>query len=91
MHDKIKIYEYLYRLNLGPLDPCVFCGLVLETTDHLFRLCHVSVRIWRMVEFLANIKINLVNLFAGGEWMDFTLHGNSKFLASIIATTLWQI
>lgn len=82
-------HEYLYRLNLGPSDTCVFCGLVLETTEHLFRLCHVSAKIWRMVEFLANIKINLVNLITRGEWLDFSSHGNSKFLASIIAATLW--
>lgn len=91
MHGKIKTYEYLYLLNLGPPDPCVVCGLVLETSDHLFRHCHISARIWRTVEFLANIKTNLVCLIASGEWLNFHAHGNSKFLPSIIETILWQI
>lgn len=34
----MKTYDYLYQLNLGPLDPCVLCGLVTKTTD-LFRQC----------------------------------------------------
>lgn len=90
-HGKIKTYEYLYHLNLGPPDPCVFCGLALEVSDHLFRLCHISLRIWRMVESLANIKTNLAELLTSGQWLDFFHDGNSKFVASIIAATLWQI
>lgn len=89
--NKIKTYEYLYKLNLGPPDPCVFCGLVLESSDHLFRLCHISTKIWKMVECLANIKINLVDLLSRGQWIDFYVYGNSKFVAFIIAVTLWQI
>lgn len=54
---KIKTYDYLYHLNLGPADFCVFCGLVLETTNHLFRQCSISTRIWKMVEVLVDIKI----------------------------------
>lgn len=39
IHDKIKTYDYLYHLNLGPLDPCVLCGLASKTADHLFNQC----------------------------------------------------
>lgn len=43
---KIKTYDYLYPLNLGPPDFCVFCGLVLKTIDHLFRQYPISTIIW---------------------------------------------
>ncbi|XP_039142228.1 uncharacterized protein LOC120279366 [Dioscorea cayenensis subsp. rotundata] len=91
MHNKIKTYDFMYRLNLGPPDPCVFCGLVLESSDHLFKYCHVSVRVWKTVENLADITVNLLNLVDDGVWLDFSSNGNSLFLASIIAATLWQI
>ncbi|XP_039119691.1 uncharacterized protein LOC120255989 [Dioscorea cayenensis subsp. rotundata] len=91
MHGKLKTYDYLYRLNLGPPDPCVFCGLTLESSNHLFRLCNFSIRIWQMVESLTNCKPLFLNALDTGEWLDFNVHGNSKSLASITAATLWQI
>lgn len=91
IHGKIKTFEFLYRMNLGPPNSCIFCGLVLESTEHLFSKCHITARIWKRVECLANIKINLVDIFNNGQWLDFYIHSNSKFLASIIAATCWQI
>lgn len=80
-----------YQMNLGPPNSCVFCGLVLESADHLFSKCHISIRIWKLVECLANIKINLVDLINNGQWLDFHSNGNSKFLVSIIVVTCWKI
>lgn len=88
MHDKIKTFEYLYRLNLGPPDPCIFYGLSLENIDHLFRTCRVSIGIWRLVDSLAETRNSPFALFEGGEWLDFQTIGNSKHVASIIAATL---
>lgn len=69
----------------------MFCGLTLENTDHLLRACRVDIEVWRLVESIADTKINLLAMFAGGEWLDFNINGNSKYVASIIAATLWQI
>lgn len=44
-----------------------------------------------MVEIIANVKTNLLDLFVRGQWLDFHSYENSKFLASLIAATLWQI
>lgn len=90
-HGKLKTYEFLYKMNLGPPDPCIFCGLVLESADHLFKLCHFSIKIWNLVASLAHIDTNLVDLVKSGLWLDLHSQGNSVFLASIIAATLWQI
>lgn len=64
---KIKTYDYLYHLYLGTPDFCVFCDLVLETSDHLFRQCYISNQIWKKVEDLSDIKIILVDRIA---WCD---------------------
>lgn len=76
-------------MNIGPPEPCKFCGLVLESANHLFCHCHISVRICKMVESVANIKTNLLDLLVNGQWLDFHSHDNSKFVASLIAATLW--
>lgn len=66
----------------------MFYGLTLENTDHLLRACRVDIGVWRLVESIADTKINLFAMFAGGEWLDFNINGNSKYVASIIAATL---
>lgn len=68
---KIKTYEYLYRMKLGPSDCCVFYGLVLETTDHLFRLCRKSQIMWNLVKDQTGLTINLNDHISNGVKLDF--------------------
>lgn len=91
LQGKIKTYDFLYRLNLGPLDNCVFCGLVPETSDHLFRTCRKSLEIWRLVEHLTNRSLDISDHFELGIWLDFSLSSHSWTTASLIAATLWYI
>ncbi|XP_039132528.1 uncharacterized protein LOC120269260 [Dioscorea cayenensis subsp. rotundata] len=86
-------WSNIWKLNIAPKAKHFIWLLnhVLESADHLFRSCPVSLRIWRMVELIASIKTNLVDLLTSGAWLDFSLAGNSKFVASIIASTIWHI
>lgn len=43
------------------------------------------------MEVLTDIKIILVDHITRDEWLSYHLQGNSKFLAFIIAATIWQI
>lgn len=72
LHVKVQIYDFLYNLHMDPPDHCVFCGLVLETVDHLFRDCPKSRIIWNWVEFMTSFKINLYDHITSGEWLDIS-------------------
>lgn len=50
LQNKVKTYDYLYHMNLGPHDPCILCGLVVETSNHLLRLCAKSQYVWNIVQ-----------------------------------------
>lgn len=38
-HSKIKTYDLLHALNVGPLQNCVLCDLHIESVEHLFNHC----------------------------------------------------
>lgn len=81
---KLKTYDFLYTLNLGHPENCVFCGLFRETDDHLFRLCH-------KVENQINMHIPLDSHLAEGLWLNFDRPDTGKFIALIIGTMTWYI
>lgn len=39
LQGNIKTYDFLYQMNLSPLEFCVLYRLITETVDHLFRSC----------------------------------------------------
>lgn len=87
---KIKTYDYLYQLNLGPLDPCVLCGLVTKTTD-LFRQCSKGQTMRIFVEEMSILKITISKHIYNGNWLNFQDMGNSRKFASLIAPSTWYI
>lgn len=86
---KVKTYDYLYRINLGPHENCVLCGLVPETVDHLFRTCNKSQFVWNSVQDLSGMNFALHDHIANGTWLDYLQQENSKQSASLIAATIW--
>lgn len=44
---KLPTTDYLYKLNLGPDNPCILCGLTKESIDHLFNQCPKTQLVWR--------------------------------------------
>lgn len=44
-----------------------------------------------MVEDFTGDEVLFVDHIAMGDWLNLRLQGNSKYLASLIATTIWFI
>lgn len=44
-----------------------------------------------MVEEIISHKINIVDHIAMGDWLNFQVKGNSKYMASLFAATIWFI
>lgn len=49
---KLKAFDFLHALNIGPQEYCIFCGLNHETTEHLLNLCPKTQAIWNDVSNL---------------------------------------
>lgn len=39
LHNAVKTHDYLYTMNLDPLDLCSFCNLNVEFAEHIFQTC----------------------------------------------------
>lgn len=48
-HGKVRMYDYLPYIGLGPQNTCVFYGLDLETAKHLFNFCPKSKCVWSFI------------------------------------------
>lgn len=88
---RVKTYEYLYNMRLSPPDCYVFCGLVLETSDHLFRLCGKSQIVWNLIKQHSGLSIILNDPITNGDWLVLNHRRNSHQSASLVATTIWHI
>ena len=86
---RIKTYDFLYAINLGPPNCCVFCALVLESAEHLFKHRYRTQGIWHTVEGIIGKQILLLKSIYSRGWLDFSQPGNSKFMALIIAAVIW--
>ncbi|XP_039135711.1 uncharacterized protein LOC120273129 [Dioscorea cayenensis subsp. rotundata] len=89
LHNRLSTTAFLHRLNLGPDNYCIFCGLWRETVDHLFSYCSSTQRVWQYINHREHLNINLSNGFSSGEWVfDFQY---SRYSLAIIAAGAWFI
>lgn len=62
-----------------------FCGLMLETAEHLFLQCNKAKLVWNQVASL--VGKNLCFPYGYGVWL--TDYNHSMFIISIIVATSW--
>ena len=63
---KVKTYDYLNVINLGPFNPCVFCGLVTETAEHIFNSYPKTQGMWALVAQITGKDITFDNQMCDG-------------------------
>lgn len=90
LHGKIKTFDYLYRLNLGPLDNCVLCGLAPETEDHIFRQCPKCLLVRNLLDEQTGLNLSIPDHITNGSWI-IPQVGNHhpSHTASLIAASSW--
>ncbi|XP_039113706.1 uncharacterized protein LOC120249264 [Dioscorea cayenensis subsp. rotundata] len=88
---KVKTSEFLHALNIGPLELCIFCGLVPETIEHLLHQCPKAQAIWVNVGNLVKKNIAFPEGFAAGQWLVSANGGFSKFVKAVVVATGWLL
>ncbi|XP_039138794.1 uncharacterized protein LOC120276131 [Dioscorea cayenensis subsp. rotundata] len=91
LHNGVKMYEYLYRLNLGPQTLCKLCNLDVENSDHLFNTCPKAQLVWNLVSNFIGKHICFPEGFSSGNWILPANSGYTKFDQSVIAVVSWFI
>ncbi|XP_039145745.1 uncharacterized protein LOC120282984 [Dioscorea cayenensis subsp. rotundata] len=91
LHNGIKTYDYLYRLNLGPQTLCRFCNIDFECTEHLFNHCSKAQYIWRLVSAAIGKQVSFLDGFSSGHWLSPTNSVYDLRDQSVIAVTSWLI
>ncbi|KAH7660004.1 Reverse transcriptase zinc-binding domain-containing protein [Dioscorea alata] len=91
LHNGIKTYDYLYRLNLGPQTFCKFCNLDVETSEHLFNTCTKVQLIWNSVSSALGKQVNFQGGFSSGNWLSPALSEYTKYDQSVFAVVAWLI
>lgn len=86
---KIQTQAYLYSLNLGPQSSCVFCGLKMESTEHLFKFCPKIQVVWIYLGRILNKNIQFLDEFSADSQLTYFQSSSSLFLKSIIASRAW--
>lgn len=90
LHGRLSTSDFLYKLNLGPDNPCVICKLLQETIDHLFCNCSKTQQVWSQLSSTVNKHIYFPNGFAAtGDWL--TNADYSRYIISVIVATTWFI
>lgn len=67
LHNGIKMYDYLNRLNLGPQTLYRLCNLDFETIEHLFNTCPKAHALWRSVSIAISKHIHFQDGFSSGN------------------------
>ncbi|XP_039131805.1 uncharacterized protein LOC120268480 [Dioscorea cayenensis subsp. rotundata] len=91
LHNGIKTYEYLYRLNLGAQTFCKFCNLDFENTEHLFNSCPKTQIVWQQVSNAIGKQIVFHEGFSTGNWLSPDHPEYDLNVQSIIGVTSWLI
>lgn len=88
LHSRIQTYDLLHALTLTPSTLCLICGLYNETLEHLLLECPRVQNVWLNTELALHASLGLDDSIRNGNQFH---KDNSKFFASIIATTIWLI
>ncbi|XP_039136660.1 uncharacterized protein LOC120273975 [Dioscorea cayenensis subsp. rotundata] len=91
LHNGIKTYEYLYRLNLGAQTFCKFCNLDFENAEHLFNSCPKTQIVWQQVSNAIGKQIVFHEGFSTGNWLSPDHPEYDLNVQSIIGVTSWLI
>lgn len=91
LHNGIKTYEYLHRLNLGAQTFCQFCNLDFENTEHLFNNCPKTQLVWHQVSNVIGKQIVFNEGFSTGNWLSPNNPDYDLRAQSIIVVTSWLI
>lgn len=91
LHNGVKTYEYLHRLNLGPQTLCQFCNLNFESSEHLFNNCPKTQLVWRQVSNVIGMQIVFYEGFSSGSWLSQNNPIYDLRTKSIIVVTSWLI
>lgn len=88
-HGCLSTSDFLYKMNLGPDNPCTFCSLSQETINHLFCHCYKITQIWSQLSNNISKHISFPNGLTAGNWV--TDCGYSIYIISVITATTWFI
>lgn len=83
------LLTFLFRMNMGPDKPCIFCGLSQESINHLFCYCSKVSSIWSQLCTKIGTHISFPFGFKSGAWI--TDSNYSMYIISVITTTAWFI
>lgn len=86
---RLPTIDYLYHLRLGLDNPCTFCGLHKDNTEHLFNLCPKTQSIWRNLGIKLATSLPFTDGFSSGSWLLNSSY--SKYIVSVIFAGAWFI
>lgn len=86
LYGRVKTYDYLHQLRMGPNTLCVLCGLEYQTIEHLYNFCPKSQVVWALIGDSIDKHISFQNGIISSNWLSYSQAKKSIFVQSIIAT-----
>ncbi|KAL4325602.1 hypothetical protein GQ457_11G004690 [Hibiscus cannabinus] len=77
---------YNRRIALDPI--CHVCNLANETTEHVFRDCHIACLVWTRLGF---VWPQYATLLPFKEWLSWLFHSFSMNRLVLLVITLWSL
>lgn len=69
LHDRTPIFSYMYYLNIGPMSECCFCGLELETDEHVMRGYRKTLWAWNVISWYVGVDLKAIRQLTRGNWI----------------------
>lgn len=91
LHNGIKMYDYLNRLNLGPQTLYRLCNLDFETIEHLFNTFPKAHALWRSVSIAISKHIHFQDGFSSGNCLCPSNSNFDKHDQSVIIIASWLL
>ena len=91
MHDKILSRANLIRRGWSGSPHSAICGHVLETTEHLFIQCLLTIQVWRffLVDITCLANMVIADLFSLCNKSRFAVHVHGWYI--LVNAILWCI
>lgn len=83
----------MYNINIGPQVLCHFCGLELETADHILWNCNRLQFCWMNILIALGLPPHSISKLSYGDWLisSFKAWTGDTFGKAVIATVAWHI